>query len=599
MLFKFLYFFNPRERLLLFGQLILVFIGSGLEIIGIGIIIPFIAMLSNPGIIQEHWFLQKVYILFHFSSDKNFLIGVCFFLMAVFVFKNLYLFFVQYTQTRFFANKTVDLESYLLVAYLSQPYSFFFQHNKSELLNIVIKGVGTFIDRFTKPILVLTAELITIIGILSVMLIMDPMPMLAVLSSVGLLIFLTISLIQKKLVKAGKEMYFYQQNTIKWANQSIDSIKENKVFGKLNYFINKYKEYAYKNSRKSVYVSLVNFTPRLLIESFIFIGIFGFIIFVLLKEIDLRSIIPILAFLGVAAVRILTSTTKIMNSIMSIKQSSYVVQEIYNQLKFAKESISNTEERSFNSIDFKNEIQLKNLVFTYDGAHEKALSGVNLTIKKGQSVAFVGTSGAGKSTLADILLGLLTCEKGSVLIDSKEFNRLNIDDWRKKIGYIPQAIYLLDTSIKENIAFGFNHDEIDDEKVWKALKIAQLDSFVKNLPQQLETLTGENGISISGGQRQRIGIARALYHDPEILIFDEATSALDNETEGELNKAIESLARKKTLIIIAHRMSTVENCDFLYYMENGKVVDSGPFNDLLKRNSEFRKLAKQALVNES
>ncbi|MBL4861428.1 MAG: ABC transporter ATP-binding protein [Crocinitomicaceae bacterium] len=598
MISKFFCFFDSRERWLLLGQLLLVFIGSGLEILGVGVIVPFIAMLSNPSIIQEHSVLSKIYTTFQFSSNQSFLAASSFALMAIFIVKNVYLYIAQFVQAQFFANKTVKLESYLLAGYLSQPYAFYFKHSKSEMLNIVLKGVATFIDRFTRPILILVAEITTVTGILLFLVFLEPMPMLITLSVIGLFVFFFLYTIQRKLVIAGEEMYFFQQNTIKWINQSIDSVKENRVFCKLQYFMERYREYAFKNAKISVYVSMINFAPRLLIETFVFVGILGFVASILLSGIDTKTILPMLALLGVAAVRILPSITKIMTAVIMIKQSTYVVQEMYEQLKMAE----NINEQGVNEgkkqkISFDQKVELKNINYTYAGTSSLAVSSIDLTINRGQSVAFIGASGSGKSTLVDILLGLLELDSGEFLVDGVKISEENITSWREKIGYIPQSIYLLDATLRENIAFGLKNDEIDDERVWLSLKIAQLDSFVKDLPQQLETVTGENGILLSGGQKQRIGIARALYHDPEILIFDEATSALDNETEKELNEAIESLMGQKTLIIVAHRMSTVKKCDNLFLLRDGMIIDSGTFNQLLSGSQEFRTLSKLSVAN--
>jgi ATP-binding cassette subfamily C protein len=348
-----------------------------------------------------------------------------------------------------------------------------------------------------------------------------------------------------------------------------------------------------------LYLRTFSDLPRLLIEGLVMGSVLLVVGFMLLLKQDMQTLIPTLGLFAMAAVRLMPSMNRILSGLTSARYYSASVNNIYHDLKELENVPSSPNERVVSeSFSFNQSIKLENISFRYHGAEKDSLKDVSLTILKGQSIAFVGPSGAGKTTIVDALLGLLEPGSGRVLVDGVNINT-NLAGWQQKIGYIPQPIYLSDDTIKRNVAFGVEDDKIDDEQVWTALRAAQLEDFIVSLPDKLDTLVGEHGVRISGGQRQRIGIARALYHNPEILVLDEATAALDNETESEVTKAIEALSGTKTIIAIAHRLTTVRNFDCLFFMKDGKIVDAANFENLLQNNIDFQKMAKPVSFSDS
>jgi ATP-binding cassette, subfamily B, bacterial PglK len=364
---------------------------------------------------------------------------------------------------------------------------------------------------------------------------------------------------------------------IKWVNQGLGASKEVKVSGNESFFINSYGHQSQIKANNSRYMKMLEQVPRLFIETLLVSVVLITMLIIVFQDRSTSELISTMALFAMAAFRLMPSITRVVALITTIKYSQPALSVVYNDLFLNKEknhlciNSPNNIINNNNSRTFYDSIELDNVSFRYPNQKKYSVKDASLTIPIGQSVAFIGESGAGKTTIVDIILGLFTPENGQVLVDG-----INLKEqksiWQKKIGYIPQSIFLSDETIRGNIAFGVDNKDIDEAEVWRALEQAQLKEFVKALPDQLDTAVGERGVRLSGGQRQRIGIARALYHNPEILFMDEATSALDNETEKEIMKAIDGLKGDKTLIIIAHRLSTIENCDIVYKMNNGKVV---------------------------
>ena len=378
--------------------------------------------------------------------------------------------------------------------------------------------------------------------------------------------------------KAGEENQDYYSGLYKWIDQSVMGIKEIKVANKENYFINEYAKCGAGYVSAVQRYNLYNATPRLLIETVAIAGMILYMMFQILQGTAVSEIVPQVAALAVAAMRLIPCANRINNHLTSISYFEPFFMGVSDNLQeeIRDESI-NYDENAYkqkvkvDKLEIRDRIELKDIVFRYPNTEVLIFDHANMEIPIGKSVGIVGTSGAGKTTVVDILLGLLRLQSGEILADGVEV-REHYQSWLKNIGYIPQSIFMIDSTIRKNVAFGYADEDIDDEKVWRALKEAQLDEFVRGLPEGLDTSIGERGIRISGGQRQRIGIARALFEDPEVLVLDEATSALDNETEAAIMDSINRLHGKKTLIIIAHRLQTIEKCDMVYRVENGKVA---------------------------
>ncbi|MCT1904349.1 ABC transporter ATP-binding protein [Oceanobacillus sojae] len=572
---KLLTLFNKTERKKLFILLLMMIFAALLETIGIGLIVPLVGIVTSPDIIHKQTVLSNIYEFFNFQSDKEFIVLSVVTLLSVFVLKNVYLFIFNYAQVRVILNQQIKLSRTLFKEYLTKPYTFHLQKNTANLLrNIneeVPKVVGIIVSAFQ-----LFTEILVIICITIILLIVSPIATIvaAVLLSGSVLLFF--KLFRKKIDKLGEEQQRLSGEMIKWVNQGLGASKEVKVSGKENYFIQAYTLKTHSSVKINRYMSMLEIVPRLFIETLLVSIVLITLLIIISQGKESVQLVSTMALFAMAAFRLMPSINRVVSLISGIRYSLSGLNVIYQDLVEKEEylelnrdlTIINKKERVF-----QKSIQLTDVSFRYPNQKEYSIKDISLTIPIGESVAFIGESGAGKTTLVDIILGLFEPEKGQVFVDEKNlYEQMSL--WQQKIGYIPQSIYLSDDTIRNNVAFGLNNHEIDDNEVWRALEQAQLKDFVELLPNKLETKVGERGVRLSGGQRQRIGIARALYYNPEILFMDEATSSLDNETEKQIMKAFDNLKGNKTLIIIAHRLSTIENCDIIFRMNKGRLVTS-------------------------
>ncbi|TDL32082.1 ABC transporter ATP-binding protein [Jeotgalibacillus sp. S-D1] len=549
-----------------------------LETVGIGLIVPLVGLLTSPEIIQEHRVLYAIYETLNFQSTTSFIVFAVVMLLSVFIIKNLYLLIFNYAQFRVILNQQVKLSRSLFKEYLTKPYTFHLQRNTAELLRNVNDEVPKVLQGIVLSSFQLLTEFLVILCILVLLFVTAPLATLTASVLLGGSVFIFFSVFKQKISSLGKEQQIVSGNMIKWVNQGLGGSKEVKVTGKEIFFINAYSRQSQIKADNGRYMKMLEQVPRLFIETLLVSTVLLTMLIIVFQGKNTTELISTMALFAMAAFRLMPSITKVVALTTTIRYSQPALDVVYRdlfesnynniqiKLDLDKSVIINEGKRVFNKA-----ITLNRVSFCYPNQEKAAIQNVNLNIPIGKSVAFIGESGAGKTTLIDIVLGLLKPEKGEVLVDGQ--NLLDIKTlWQQKIGYIPQFIFLSDDTIKGNIAFGIEESKIDEEAVWAALDKAQLKEFVQSLPEQLETSVGERGVRLSGGQRQRIGIARALYHNPEILFMDEATSALDNETEKEIMKSIDKLKGDKTLIIIAHRLSTIENCDIVFKMSNGKLV---------------------------
>ncbi|WP_390216823.1 ABC transporter ATP-binding protein [Halobacillus campisalis] len=565
---------EKRKFLILFAMMI---VAAIFETVGIGLIVPFVTIATNPEQIHDQAVFSYVSELFNLQTYNSFIILAVGVLLFVFVIKNLYLLLFQYSQFRIILNQQVKLSSQLFQEYLKKPYTFHLQRNTADLLRNVNSEVPKVFQGIILAGFQLFTELLVITCILILLLLTSPIATLTAFTLLGGSVFIFFKLFRKKISSLGKEQQKVSGTMIKWVNQGLGASKVVKVSGKENFFIKAYTGQSQIKANNSRYMKLLEQVPRLFIETLLVSVVLITMVIIVIQGKNTTELISTMALFAMAAFRLMPSITRVVAMITTIRYSQPALSVIYEDLFSEKDEhsisldtqsgIINKEEKAF-----KDSIQLKNVTYRYPGQDILSVKDVTLNIPIGTSVAFVGESGAGKTTLVDIILGLLKPEQGQVTIDGKKLTdqkRL----WQQRIGYIPQSIYLSDDTIRGNIAFGVEEESIDDKEVWRALEQAHLKQFVKSLPEQLNTQVGENGVRLSGGQRQRIGIARALYHNPEILFLDEATSALDNGTEKEIMKAIDSLKGDMTLIIIAHRLSTIKNCDIVFEFNNGKLVE--------------------------
>ncbi|MGE8204575.1 ABC transporter ATP-binding protein [Heyndrickxia sp. NPDC080065] len=577
---KLLMLFNKREKKVLVVLFFMMIIAAVFETVGIGMIVPIVGVLTNPDIIQKQAILAYVYNLFSFRSTSSFIVFAVIMLLLVFVLKNLYLLLFNYTQIRVILNQQVKLSRRLFKEYLTKSYAFHLQRNTAELL----RNVNSEVSRVFNGMIISGFQLFTelLVTTLILLLLLKTAPLATIIASIilGGSVFIFFKFFRKKISYLGTEQQRLSSSMIKWVNQGLGASKEVKVSGKEDFFINEYTKHSQISANNNRYMSMLDQVPRLFIETLLVSVVLITMLIIVFQGMSTTHLVSTMALFAMAAFRLMPSITRVVALITTIRYSQPALSVVYRDLFLNKDQgVLNRSIISKNKLVreykgkrmFNDSIKLNEVSFRYPNQKEFAVKDISLTIPIGQSVAFIGESGAGKTTLVDIILGLFRPEKGAILIDGK-----NLDEqeelWKKKIGYIPQSIFLSDDTIRANVAFGIEDEQITDEEVWRALEQAQLKEFVEALPDQLESRVGERGVRLSGGQRQRIGIARALYHNPEILFMDEATSALDNETEKEIMRAFDGLKGEKTLIIIAHRLSTIENCDIVFKINKGRLV---------------------------
>jgi ATP-binding cassette, subfamily B, bacterial PglK len=588
---------TKRGILVLFVMMIF---STLLEMIGITIFIPLLSLLSNSNNIQEYSMFTDI--IGGLSGDKNkLLILLASGLMIFFFLKNLFLGFFSYYQNRFIYQLSARYSVDFLGMYLSRPYDFHLRQNSAELTRNIYDLVSSIFSKTMLPVLQLVLEILTALGILIVMLLVQPIATILVASILSLSAAIFYFIVQNKVRIWQKIITEALEHKIRWINQSLGSVKETILSDHQKYFQDLFAIPTYKVAKYMAFSNTIPSLPRLFIEVIVIGCVLVTILMLLLvRHQPIDSIITTLGLFGFAAMRILPAFGKIVSNLTVIKQNTVIIDilfdDFYSLRNSEKQELVTAQDSALSKeIHFRKELSITDVTFSYPGSELAALVDVNVSIPRGKSIAIVGRSGAGKSTLVDVILGLFRPETGEVKIDGHDiFN--NISSWRRLIGYIPQDIYILDDTLKRNIALGVKDEYIDNAKIENAIKLAQLEPVIEQLPENINTIVGENGTRLSGGQRQRIGIARALYNDPEIIVMDEATSALDGETEKEISSAISILTGKKTIIIIAHRLSTIRDCDMLIFMDQGSVRATGSFEELAENEPGFLRMIELAAI---
>lgn len=579
---------SRKEKIRLGYFNFLMVINSLLELIGVGAIPGLIILLTDPDKLAGMPFIgPKLQAL----QDKHgemlllYAIGSLFFL---FLFKNIFSIYLSYQQGKFVRNIQVDLNQRLLKKYLFAPYEFHISSSSAQLLRNVNGEIVRVIDLVVGPLLTLITNLLIGFAVLILLFITNPLISLVAVLLFGVISFLFLRLTRKKISHYGKQALKIREQKNKLVLNSLALIKEIKILNKERYFSNAFDREIEKEAVITLHKSVTEKIPRAMLEVMA-VGLMLSIIIVLLNRGAVMSeMIALLTLFGMAAVRLIPIVGLVSTSVTTIRYSLPSIKPVYNDL------INITKEPDGVPVDFGSLntgiISVNDVSFSYQQSEKSVLDGITLTIPLGSSVAFVGPSGVGKSTLVDVLLGILQISKGTITCNDIDI-RTNSKSWRRNIGYIPQSITIVDDTILSNICLGLEDEQIDRKMVAKTLERAQLTNFVNSLPNGLLTRVGEKGLKLSGGQRQRVGIARALYNDPSILVMDEATSALDNITERFIIDAIDRFKGKRTIIMIAHRLTTVQNCDKIFFMKDGTIADSGKYKDLIKHNMDFQRLA--------
>ncbi len=556
---------------------LMMLVGGVLESLGVTMLVPIITVVIDPVQVERNKYLSAIYDSLGLENTTQFAVVMLVAFVGIIVLKNVYLFFQQKVQLRFVYTNQFATSRRMMINFMQRPYEYYLNADTSVIQRNITSDVNNMYGLILSC-LQLCSECIVFACLVGVLLAIDAQMIIMVAVLMVALLFLIKKVLKPIMVRAGQDNQDYYSGLYKWIEQSVMGIKEIKIANKENYFINEYAKCGagYVNSVQKY--NIYNATPRLLIETVCIAGMISYFIVIILRGAQVTELLPQLSALAMAAMRLLPSVNRINNYQTSISYfepffmgvSDNLQEEIHDKkVSYAAEDY--LQKKEVEKLEIKKEISLQDITYKYPHTDVLIFDHADMVIPVGNSVGIVGTSGAGKTTIVDILLGLLQIESGRILADGVEV-REHYESWLKNIGYIPQTIFMIDSTIRKNVAFGYAEDEIDDEKVWRALKEAQLDEFVRGLPEGLDTSIGERGIRISGGQRQRIGIARALFEDPEVLVLDEATSALDNETEAAIMDSINRLHGRKTLIIIAHRLQTIEKCDMVYRVENGKAT---------------------------
>lgn len=567
---------DARQKRIMVVIVFLMLIGGVLESLSISVVIPVVSVLLDPKAVETNDFLAAIYNGLHLQNVTQFTVVMLVALIGAFILKNLFLFLQNVVQLRFVYTNQFATSRRMMINFMKRPYEYYLNADTAVIQRNITSDVNNMYGLILS-VLQLISEGVVFACLVAVLLIVDA-KMIMTIAVLLIVVLLLIKVVLKPImVKAGQENQDYYSGLYKWIEQSVMGIKEIKIANKEQYFINEYAKcgFGYVNAVQKY--NLFNSTPRLLIETVCIAGLVLYMMIVMLQGATVTEMIPQLTTFGMAAMRLIPSANRINNYLTSISYfepffmgvSDHLQEEIHDEnMVYDVEAYDH--KKIVEKLDIKDKIELKDITYKYPKSEQLIFDHADMEIPIGSAVGIVGSSGSGKTTVVDILLGLLELQTGNIYADGINVKE-HYEEWLKNIGYIPQTIFMIDSTIRKNVAFGIADEDIDDERVWAVLKEAQLDEFVKSLPEGLDTGIGERGIRLSGGQRQRIGIARALFEDPEVLVLDEATSALDNDTEAAIMESINRLHGKKTLIIIAHRLQTIEKCDIVYRVENGKV----------------------------
>lgn len=576
-------------------------VGMGLfETLGIASVLPFMVVLANPDMVYTNQWLKLIYDVFGFTNQQNFLFFLGFVVLGLLIFSNIYKALVFWLKLKFDNQLYYEVARRLLEAYLTKNYEFFINRNSYEMGKNIITEARNFSAGVISQSMDIFSCLMLCLFILTLLIIVDPYIAIIIFLILGGAYIFVYFFMRDHLSRIGRNQVAANTMKFRISGDALSSIKELKVLGREINFVEKFAIPALLHSQCNISAGMISQLPRYILEIIAFGGILLIVLYFLKSDQDFGRIIPILTIYAFSAYRLMPaiqqifqgfSTVRVNLPALEIIHRDMITEQFENIIPAAPRIIT----KNIQPLHFNHELALKNITFKYKGSLELALKEINLTILPITSVGFVGETGSGKTTIVDLILGLLTPTTGHLLVDGIEITAANIHQWRCNLGYVPQQIYLCDDTVARNIALGVHEKDIDMSAVLRAARIANLYNFIQNeLPDGFETVIGERGMRLSGGQRQRIGIARALYRDPAVLIMDEATSALDGITEEAVMDALRALSGKKTIITIAHRLTTVKDCDIIYLMDKGRIVDQGSYDELQRTSLWFQKATRIA-----
>ena len=604
---KKLLYILPAKNIVLAGMILVFMMASGLEVFGIGIVGPFVALASDFERIYENSTLNWIFKHSGSISEVQFvgLFGLV--VVVVFCLKTSVAWVTQASIVKFSDRQQRYLISRMVKAYLAAPYIYHTQKNSSSIIDNILEIANKFTLTILTPLLT-TVSNICVACALFVLLYRTSSVTMTVLLVILLPIFIFFNSFRVKIQDWGKQVRKSKEGIIQTLNHAFGGIKETKVIGCESYFESEIMEKAKELEQAHVLFSTFKMLPRYIMETVMVACVVGLVSISLLITNEVENLTSLLGVFALASIRMIPAVSNSINGISLLRNSTYTIRSLYSEIKELEElekgslleaSSLNTrfnlngssthylskKSGGFSNFTFRDEMLLDRVSYQYPGAVNYSLRDISLIVRKGESIGFIGKSGAGKTTLVDVILGLLVPQEGDIRVDGVSIYE-NLHPWQGLIGYIPQSIFLIDDTIEKNIAFGVSDKLIDEQRVYDAIRSAQLEEVVQRLAEGIKTKVGERGVLLSGGQRQRIGIARALYHECQILVLDEATAALDNETEHLVTESIKSLGGKKTVITIAHRLSTIRHCDRIYQLEQGRIVKSGNYQEVFLNNVE-------------
>jgi ABC-type multidrug transport system fused ATPase/permease subunit len=565
---------SQRHRRSAFTLLVLMLVGTALETIGVGIVIPLLSILMQDNLPDRFPIFSQLNAFIKPIPQQSLIVSVAIGMVLLFLIKNVFLAFLAKAQMRFAYGVQEELAQRLFTGYLMQPYTFHLARNSAQLQQHVHSEVNVFVSAITY-LLTVMAESLTLVGIVGLLFYVEPVGTAVVIFTLGGAGYLFYSITRAYVTQWGAARIFHDGQKVQQIQQGLGGVKDIKVLGREKEFLKQFDIHNKASAKANENQATLQLLPRLWLEVLAIVGMAALLISMAKSGQSAVAVIPTVGMFAAAAFRILPSINRILGSAQGLRFTLPTVNTLWEEIQIL---IPRFEPDQTYLPPLQESISMLDVTFSYHGTTKQVLQDVNISIGKGQVVGFVGSSGSGKSTLVDLILGLLVPDKGQVLIDQQLLGKV-VRSWQSQIGYVPQSIYLTDDSLRRNIAFGIPSSEINDHALRRAIKDAQLNELIDSLPDGLETIVGDRGIRLSGGQRQRIGIARALYHNPAVLLLDEATSALDHATEANVMEAVLVLRGEKTLIVVAHRMSTVERCDKIYKVQDGKVLEK-PFAEL-------------------
>ena len=587
---KLLYLLTSYERRRAMLLLVMILFMALLDMLGVASIMPFIAVLTNPNLVETNEILNTAYefsSIFGVETNQQFLFVLGIFVFILLIISLAFKALTNYAQVRFARMREYSVGKRLLEGYLHQPYSWFLNRHSAELSKTILSDVSLVISKGFAPLMILITQSAVTLALFTLLIFVDLKLTLIIITTFSLAYGLIYKLNKNLMTRIGKAIFKANQERFGVLTEAFGASKEVKVGGLEKTYINRFSNPSKTLAQTIALEALVNQLPRFILEAVAFGGMLLVVLYLMAQGSDITNVIPVIALYAFAGYRLMPALQHIYVSLTQMRIVGPALDSIHNDLKNLQLKIVDKIE---NPLQFNKEITLNHIHYNYPNASRTALKDINMSIPVRKTVGLVGATGSGKTTIADIILSLLEAQQGTLEADGVVINKNNQRAWQSSIGYVPQQIFLSDDTVAANIAFGIDSKSINQEAVEHAAKIANLHDFVINeLPLHYKTTVGERGIRLSGGQRQRIGIARALYHKPRVLILDEATSALDNLTEKAVMEAVRNLKNNITIIIIAHRLSTVKKCDKIFLFEKGELKDEGTFDELININENFKK----------